>query len=629
MHGLWQTLLANVAIISLFISLTNHVQTWLERRSVHLRSAAFGLLMGGGALALMAFPFEVHDGILADLRNTMIAISAFFGGPVAGIITALVAIVYRLSEGGAGALAGVLAISLTLGVAVAARLSLRGRQPSRSDIVIMAGAIAAGTALSLLALPHALWQTLIPLLAPPLVSLVFVSALVAGIAIDQEVRQRRTMRENRIYRAVIEALPDCLNAKDTDGRFIIANPATARLMRAENAAALIGLGDAEFYPLDVAEKFRADEVKILADGVACTTEQKVVHHDGSEGWLTTLKVPLRDENGTITGIITHNRDITDRKQLEDELAESRLQLSEAIAQMADALVMFDRDGRLVLCNETYRKLFPMTADIRVPGVHIRDILRASIMRGEQAGSLADDLADPTDNRHTVEGTRQFELTDGRWLEARTRTMRGGGWLAVISDISESKRGELTLIESNAKLATMAKFDGLTGLVNRREFDAVLEQELARSARAKSATSLLMIDIDHFKAFNDTYGHPAGDACLKIISNCLKSTLMRPADIAARYGGEEFSAILPDTSAEGAFHIAEAFREAVHDLGLVHSGSDIGVVTVSIGVATSTDASQPRSSVDLIQLADKALYGAKHAGRDRVHGWRPHASKRRA
>ncbi len=629
MHGLWQTLLANVAVIALFISLATHVQTWLERRSFYLRSAVFGLLMGGGALAAMAFPFEIHEGILVDLRNSMIAIAAFFGGPVAGVVAALMAITFRLAEGGVGALAGTVSITMALVIATAARLLLRGREASKQDIVIMAGALAAGTALSFLALPGELWETVIPLATPPLASLIFVSTMIAGIAIDQEARQQRTMTENSVYRAVIEALPDCLNAKDTAGRFIIANPATATLMRAGTAAALIGLRDEDFYPREVAKKFRDDENEILRKGEAASVEQKVVHLDGSLGWLATLKVPLRDKHGAITGIITHNRDITDRKALEDELAESRWQMSEAVAHMADALVMFDRQGRLVLCNEAYRRLFPMTADVRVPGAHIRDILRASITRGERLGHLDDGLIMSPDDNPLAEGTRQFELMDGRWLEARTRKMRGGGWLAVISDITRTKCEELTLLESNARLATMAKFDGLTGLVNRREFDTSLERELARNARARMPTSLLMIDIDRFKAFNDTYGHPAGDACIKTISNCLKSTLMRPADIAARYGGEEFAAILPDTSVEGALHIAEAFRKAVQDLALTHSGSDSGVVTVSIGVATSEANSRSLTPENLIRLADQALYSAKHSGRNRVHDWQPKLQKVRA
>ncbi|TIT40376.1 MAG: diguanylate cyclase, partial [Mesorhizobium sp.] len=111
-------------------------------------------------------------------------------------------------------------------------------------------------------------------------------------------------------------------------------------------------------------------------------EQRLHHEDGTDGWLATLKAPFRDRSGAIIGLITHNRDITVRKQLENELAESQARLGDALTHMADGLVMFDPGGRLVLCNARYRAMFPKTADMRVPGADYRDILRASAERGE-------------------------------------------------------------------------------------------------------------------------------------------------------------------------------------------------------------------------------------------------------
>jgi diguanylate cyclase (GGDEF)-like protein len=131
----------------------------------------------------------------------------------------------------------------------------------------------------------------------------------------------------------------------------------------------------------------------------------------------------------------------------------------------------------------------------------------------------------------------------------------------------------------------------------------------------------MIDVDRFKAFNDTYGHPAGDEALRAISQRITTTLKRPADIAARYGGEELVALLPDTTTEGAARLGEEFRKAVRDLRIRHTGSEKGCVTVSIGVATS-DRAGTKSAADLLRHADEALYNAKASGRDRLHEWAP-------
>jgi diguanylate cyclase (GGDEF)-like protein len=132
----------------------------------------------------------------------------------------------------------------------------------------------------------------------------------------------------------------------------------------------------------------------------------------------------------------------------------------------------------------------------------------------------------------------------------------------------------------------------------------------------------MVDVDRFKAYNDLYGHPAGDEILKTVGECLKEALRRPADVAARYGGEEFVAILPGTDEDGAFFIADAFRERLSSMGIAHKGSEKSVLTASVGLATFTDRDGGMNANELLRRADEALYNAKGAGRDRVTGWRP-------
>ncbi len=161
-------------------------------------------------------------------------------------------------------------------------------------------------------------------------------------------------------------------------------------------------------------------------------------------------------------------------------------------------------------------------------------------------------------------------------------------------------------------------DGLTSLGNRRCFDTTLESEWHRVLRSNQPLSVVMVDIDHFKFYNDTYGHQEGDICLKRVSNALSSTLMRQCDIICRYGGEEFIAILPDTNIEGAIQVADRMLAAVEALNISHSSSPVkNYVTISLGVSTTipTVGSIPEF---LIKSADKSLYMAKDMGRNQIH-----------
>ena len=167
-----------------------------------------------------------------------------------------------------------------------------------------------------------------------------------------------------------------------------------------------------------------------------------------------------------------------------------------------------------------------------------------------------------------------------------------------------------------QLHEQAVRDPLTALANRRFFDSVIEREAARALRDDEPLALLMVDVDHFKNFNDSYGHQAGDECLRAIAGCLRAAARRGGDLAARYGGEEFCLVLVDTDAVVAGRLAERLRQSVAALDIVHSGSPLARVTVSIGVAVMPAAGINDAS-SLLRAADRALYQAKQDGRDRV------------
>lgn len=182
--------------------------------------------------------------------------------------------------------------------------------------------------------------------------------------------------------------------------------------------------------------------------------------------------------------------------------------------------------------------------------------------------------------------------------------------------AELRERSMQLEVANAALEELAAVDPMTGLFNRRRFDVVLQQEWQRSNRSRLPLSLLMVDIDHFKEFNDLYGHLAGDDCIRQVVSVLRDGAHRVTDFNCRYGGEEFAVILAETPAEGALAVAEYIRKHVQQLAIRHDDHPDKVVTVSIGLATK-DGDRYGRVIDLIAACDKALYEAKHSGRNQA------------
>ncbi len=234
-------------------------------------------------------------------------------------------------------------------------------------------------------------------------------------------------------------------------------------------------------------------------------------------------------------------------------------------------------------------------DIPVIMVTVRDEA-ASLERALEAGAI-DYISKPVN---------RLELC------ARVRSV-----LRLKEETDRRKARERELEALTEKLEQLSNQDGLTAVSNRRRFEEVYAKEWPRARREGMSLSLLMIDIDCFKAYNDTYGHLKGDACLKAVAEAICMALKRPGDFVARYGGEEFVVILPGTDAYGARAIAGEIREHVRGLNMEHASSSVaGVVTVSIGIASVV----PRADIDsraLLSASDEALYLAKTNGRDRV------------
>ena len=218
-------------------------------------------------------------------------------------------------------------------------------------------------------------------------------------------------------------------------------------------------------------------------------------------------------------------------------------------------------------------------------------------------------------QHIVANLRLVEFLSERTVGFLVSNEKNEQLATEIEQVNEQ------LQRSNEQLSLLAATDGLTGLPNRRSFDAKLAAEWQRAVRSEEALSLLMIDVDKFKSYNDSFGHQAGDRCLHLVATALQGAIQRATDLAARYGGEEFAVVLPSTDEAGTAVIAERLRRSVLDLRLPRPNDDAPCVSVSIGAATL----RPRRGAmpdTLVAAADEALYAAKEAGRNCVRSADP-------
>ena len=449
-------------------------------------------------------------------------------------------------------------------------------------------------------------------------ALVFAAAFLSSLIILQG---RRLSDERRLMFAAMQQSPDFQYVKNRLSQFVVVNRNVAESYGFTSSNDLRGKTDYDVAPHENARTFFAAEQHLLTTGqpiheqITCKTTPS-----GETRWYSTSKTAVVGRDGEVIGLTGVTHDITQQKRSEAEILKNRNLLSHALSGMSDGLAMFDADDILMFCNEQYREIFALTAELRVPGTPLRTILQAVVETGEQIGIPADN---PTTWIDHVIGTvhdtteREAQLKNGRWLRIRTRRSSDGVSTVTVSDITQARLAQDALVTLTGQLKSLAGTDGLTGLPNRRAFDEALASELSKTAEAGEPLSLMMIDVDHFKPYNDLYGHLAGDDCLKAIGHCLQQVVKAPRHVAARFGGEEFALILPDSDAEAARELAETMRSLLAELAIPHSGNAPGRISVSIGIATYPAGTDKRNRDDIVRRADSALYDAKRGGRDRI------------
>jgi diguanylate cyclase (GGDEF)-like protein/PAS domain S-box-containing protein len=290
----------------------------------------------------------------------------------------------------------------------------------------------------------------------------------------------------------------------------------------------------------------------------------------------------------------------------------------------DVLILADMSGLYHYLSPSIATHTGWSADELADKTRFEDLLHPG-----DAPSFAQlflDLRDGHDDGPPLECRVRRKDGSWVWMEATIslycdpKTQRPIGFVQVLRDVSARKAAEERLHAARRALEALASVDGLTGVANRRRFDEVLDQEWRRAVRSGDPLSLIIMDVDFFKAYNDLYGHVRGDHCLRQIVQATLDVIHRPADLVARYGGEEFALILPETAEQGAIDVAEKLRNSVYNRRIVHPASDSGTVTVSVGVATFFP-EHGTSPVPLLEAADTALYRAKYHGRNRVEIFR--------
>jgi diguanylate cyclase (GGDEF)-like protein len=330
---------------------------------------------------------------------------------------------------------------------------------------------------------------------------------------------------------------------------------------------------------------------------------------------------------SIHGILSKIRDESKRNRAAS-VRDFQLSLVEAIhAVSLDGILVVDEYENVVACNRQFGEFCGIKLPDRLPGANGDDFTLPSAELLAQGAENTKDPKSFIDRVKELHGNPdqddhcQIELKDGRTIERYTTVLRNNlgqylGRVWFFRDISRHKLNELRLQEAYHAVESLAITDALTGLANRRRFDQYLAAEWRRGLRDNYPLSLLLIDADLFKAYNDHYGHLNGDACLKQIAEVAQDTATRSVDLVARFGGEEFAVILPKTSPEGTVEVAEAISENLRARRVPHAASPAGIMTVSVGCATVT----PQAGANpawLIELADQALYRAKRLGRNQV------------
>ncbi len=435
----------------------------------------------------------------------------------------------------------------------------------------------------------------------------------------QRIAERHVAESEQLYHRLVEEQSEFVSLATPEGVFLCANSAQSRLFGV-SATALADRRILDLVPVEQHAKVIAVFAKVASSGVAQHSENQIRLPNGELRWVRWTNSATRaSDNGPVL-IHSVGHDIQAEVDAELKLHESETRYRLLADASEDMIMRLDKDLVRTYVSPASMNILGYAPEELVGQKtagqsHPNDVdrLRAAL----------NELLEGRVQRYSLVNRRRHR--DGRWIWLETNfralidpeTGRATDIIAIARDVSARKAVEEQLAEAYRRLEVIAGQDGLTGLANRRTFDETLLQEQKRSSRVRQGMALVMIDVDFFKAYNDRYGHPAGDECLKLVADAIRDAVSRPGDLAVRFGGEEFAVLAPSVDEEGAQAIGELIRKAVQALAVPHASSPFGVITVSVGVTSATSAAFVEDRSALLAQADRALYSAKAQGRNRV------------
>ncbi|NET27675.1 diguanylate cyclase domain-containing protein [Okeania sp. SIO1I7] len=431
----------------------------------------------------------------------------------------------------------------------------------------------------------------------------------------------------------------------------------------------------EIFTLESQQLWEKNAILILEKAESCECEYQIIRPDGTLRYIYTQATLVVDNNSEPIGIFGTVLDITERKKAELAVQELRqkehllglildrihrsLNLDEILETTVESVRFFLECDRVLIYRfleegkGIVEKESVAAGSSPILGKIIDDpcFPNTDIIERYKQGyiSIIEDIENPDVNKCHADLLKQFQVKASMVLpilinqEGEKQGSETTAWGLIVAHQCTHKRqwriSDTDLLRRlatqiaiaiqqaqlyhrleklNQELKEIAYIDGLTGICNRRHFEEKLDQEWKRSTRENTSMSIIMVDIDYFKPYNDTYGHQQGDKCLQQVAQTISAAVKRPGDFVARYGGEEFVVVLPNTSIEGALKVAENIRTQIEALRIPHTASAVSkFVTSSLGVANSYCSTDSNPKI-LLEAADIALYNAKNAGRNQVY-----------
>lgn len=421
------------------------------------------------------------------------------------------------------------------------------------------------------------------------------------------------------FRDVSEAAGECVFEVDAAGHFVFVTRRIKDILGYEPIE-VIGMSVEQFLAPDERRTVFSGQVQMHRAFKNC--DQRFACKDGELRWLRWSAVPIFDSDGHFCGYRGTAMDITGEKEAERRISEAHERLNQTLESIGDYFVSLDPENRISYFNSSAAELMGTTEPIEIGntlGMHVpnemleiaQQVIQAVRDTGESATFEA--CNEPSQRWYEFRVYPAKEQISLYWRDVTERKAAETRIASQLTEINEKneilRRQQKELQLANDRLATLARIDGLTGMMNHKSFQAILSQQHAAAEATGAHLSLIMLDVDDFKGFNDTFGHPAGDVVLKKVAAIIRDSV-RKSDYVARYGGEEFVVVLPGASGEDASRVAETIRANIER----HKWTK-RAITASLGVSVLGESAADKQ--DLIDTADQALYAAKRAGRNQV------------